>query len=177
MPVTQNNKIHYNYDEIDKLVSNIAMKIRLNSEKYDCILAIANGGLIPARMLQTYLNLPIYTYSLSSYHDDQRQEQVVERQCPDHPSVQISGKRVLVVDEMDDTRTTLTFVLRRLVDWGAQDVGAAVVHNKLRDKSVYSPEVLLQFGAFSYYEGEKVEDKWIVYPWEKELCGLVATGS
>jgi len=99
---------------------------------------------------------------------------MVERQIPDNPIEQLGGKRVLVVDEIDDTRGTLAFALDRLVDWGALSVGVAIVHNKIKVKCSWSDRILKTFGEPMYYNGEKVADQWIVYPWETvQLVGNV----
>lgn len=84
------------------------------------------------------------------------------------------GKRVLIVDEVDDTRTTLEYAVREL----AADVESArraahvdgettfsvfVLHNKDKPKRGTLPQDL-ETGR--YLAAETVGDVWICYPWE-----------
>ena len=70
---------------------------------------------------------------------------------------------MLVVDEVDDTRTTLAYCvdeLQKINRPGA--IAVMVVHNKVKDKRHSLPDGLPYFA-------ENVEgDAWIVYPWECE---------
>jgi hypoxanthine phosphoribosyltransferase len=85
------------------------------------------------------------------------------------------GKNVLIVDEVDDTRTTLEYAVREL----EKDVEAAVkklgregektnfsifvLHNKDKPKKGQLPQEILK-GRYS--AARTVGDVWINYPWE-----------
>lgn len=85
------------------------------------------------------------------------------------------GKNVLIVDEVDDTRTTLEYAVREL----EKDVEAAVtklgrqgektnfsifvLHNKDKPKKGVLPQEILQG---RYAAARTVGDVWINYPWE-----------
>lgn len=71
------------------------------------------------------------------------------------------GKRVLIVDEVDDTRTTLHYCVDRLRNEGISDLGVFVLHFKNK------PKKELDVGA-SIYGAEVATDTWIVYPWEAD---------
>ena len=75
----------------------------------------------------------------------------------------VAGKRVLIVDEVDDTRKTLAFLLDYFAENGYEfeKLGIFVVHNKIKPKS-YTFN-----GAVKYYSCVEVEDKWVVYPWDR----------
>ncbi|KAK1227217.1 hypothetical protein PQX77_009851 [Marasmius sp. AFHP31] len=87
------------------------------------------------------------------------------------------GKRVLIVDEVDDTRKTLGYALAELKkDVAAEALlrpeseraalleatkfGIFVVHNKKKPKLAELP------AGTPYYSGEDVDDLWLDYPWE-----------
>lgn len=71
----------------------------------------------------------------------------------------IKDKRVLIVDEVDDTRTTLEYTVKELSNYSCKEIGVFVLHNKDKKKN----ELNVKF----YHAGETVEgDRWIVYPWE-----------
>lgn len=85
------------------------------------------------------------------------------------------GKRILIVDEVDDTRTTLEYAVKEL----EKDVEAAraklnkhektvfsifVLHNKDKEKKGTLPEEMLKEDR--YIAARTVKDVWINYPWE-----------
>ena len=47
---------------------------------------------------------------------------------------QINNKNILLVDEIDDTRSTLKFALERLNSLEPKDILVSVLHNKKTDK-------------------------------------------
>jgi len=82
----------------------------------------------------------------------------------------VRGKRVLVVDEVDDSRATLEFCVKELQDTNAPSaIAVAVVHNKLKPKRGTLPE------GVSYFAGEEVPDKWNCYPWDAAAYGNAIT--
>jgi uncharacterized protein len=95
------------------------------------MIAIGGGGYVPARILRSFLkqpgspNIPIQAIGLSLYEslptDSQIEEpgtKVTRTQWLDLSSLgemqNLVGKRVLIVDEVDDTRTTLEYAVREL---------------------------------------------------------------
>ena len=48
-------KVWYSYDDIHRVVPEIAEKIKQSGIQYEAIIAIGGGGFIPARMLRTFL--------------------------------------------------------------------------------------------------------------------------
>jgi hypoxanthine phosphoribosyltransferase len=86
------------------------------------------------------------------------------------------GKNVLIVDEVDDTRTTLEYAVRELekdVEAAVQKLGRQgekktnfsifVLHNKDKTKKGNLPQEILE-GRYS--AARTVGDVWINYPWE-----------
>lgn len=86
------------------------------------------------------------------------------------------GKNVLIVDEVDDTRTTLEYAVKELqkdVDEAAKQAGRSaeqtkfsifVLHNKDKEKKGHLPEELLNDNR--YIAAVTLPDVWINYPWE-----------
>ena len=105
------------------------------------MIAIGGGGYVPARILRSFLkqpgspNIPIQALGLSLYETlsgtasnadpvEQPGTKVTRTQWLDLSSLEMSnliGKNVLIVDEVDDTRTTLEYAVREL----EKDVEAA----------------------------------------------------
>ncbi len=155
--------------QIHAAVSNIVAQAR--EFKPDVIIAIGGGGFIPARMLRTELKIPVLAISLELYDDNTntRNTTVQKTQWFDETSgvgARVRGKRVLIMDEVDDTRTTLAFAVREVMKTNAPShVAVAVVHNKLKPKEAELPPNI------TYMAGEDVPDKWNCYPWDAAAYG------
>ena len=104
------------------------------------MIAIGGGGYVPARILRSFLkksgspNIPIQAIGLSLYEtlgsdgDGQVEvpgTKVTRTQWLDLTALgsmkNLVGKRILIVDEVDDTRTTLEYAVKEL----QKDVEAA----------------------------------------------------
>lgn len=156
-------KIWYTYDDIHQVIKKLAEKIQQSGLKFDAMIAIGGGGFIPARILRTFLNIPIYTVTLAYYDEnDQPTDSPQKIQWIEGIAVDIVGKNILVVDEVDDSRVTLEYCLNALQQEGVQNLSVAVLHEKLKDKKGQLPDNI------PYFSGITVEDWWINYPWDAE---------
>jgi hypoxanthine phosphoribosyltransferase len=72
----------------------------------------------------------------------------------------VPGGRVVIVDEVDDTRLTLSKCIEALREAKPAAIAAAVVHNKAKPKKAEVPDDVL------YVVGEEVGDVWLHYPWD-----------
>jgi hypoxanthine phosphoribosyltransferase len=130
-------------------------------------------------------NIPIQAIGLSLYEslsDQSPEEQlgtkVTRTQWLDLSAVQMDsliGKNILIVDEVDDTRTTLEYAVRELekdVESARQRLGRSektrfaifVLHNKDKEKKGILPADMLDENR--YLAAVTVPDVWICYPWE-----------
>lgn len=85
------------------------------------------------------------------------------------------GKNVLIVDEVDDTRTTLEYAVKELekdVETARSQLGRTektkfsifVLHNKDKVKKGHLPDDMIDENR--YLAAVTVPDVWICYPWE-----------
>lgn len=154
-------KIWYTYDDIHHVIQQLAAKIQASGHTFDAMLAIGGGGFIPARILRSFLNIPIYTVTLAYYDaDDQPTDSPQKIQWLEDIATNLQGKNVLVVDEVDDSRVTLEYCLKQLKQEGISQLGVAVLHEKIKAKKGILPDNL------PYFSGITVEDWWINYPWD-----------
>ena len=130
-------------------------------------------------------NIPIQAIGLSLYEtlSEQTPEEkpgtrVTRTQWLDLSAVQMDsliGKNILIVDEVDDTRTTLEYAVRELekdVEAARQRLGRTektkfsifVLHNKDKEKKGHLPADMLEGNR--YLAAVTVPDVWICYPWE-----------
>lgn len=183
-------KVYLTYNQVHQLCQESALRI-LNDFKPNLMIAIGGGGYVPARILRSFLkrpgapNIPIQAIGLSLYEtlsDSTPVEKpgtvVTRTQWLDLSSLHMSsliGKNVLIVDEVDDTRTTLEYAVRELekdVEAARQKLGRNekatfsifVLHNKDKEKKGHLPKDMMDEGR--YLAAVTVPDVWICYPWE-----------
>ena len=126
------------------------------------MVAIGTGGFIPARILKTYLKLPILTVGLKYYDDSNKpMDRPQKIQWIDEVEKKLSGKNILLVDEVDDTRATLSFCLEELLRHSPREIAVGVLHCKQKNKTGHFPEQVKRV-----FTGLEIEDKWICYPWD-----------
>ncbi len=160
--MSEPQKIYYTYNQIHKTIKNLAEEIIESGYDPDLIVAIGTGGFIPARIIKTFITKPILTVGLSLYDKNNQPKAAPEKiQWIDEVEKKLKGKKILLVDEVDDSRTTLEYCLRELLSDDPSEIAVAVLHNKLKEKRGIIPEEIKR-----YYVGEEIEDKWICYPWD-----------
>jgi hypoxanthine phosphoribosyltransferase len=157
---------NFTYNNIHKTVRSAAARIKESGFEPDYLLAIGGGGLIPASIMRTYINKPILTVSLTRYSDEMGTAPAstpIKLQWLESDT-NLDGKKVLVIDEVDDERTTLEFTLNHLYEKHQDtEFAAFVVHNKLKEKKGVLPAQLSHF-----FSGEDIHDYWINYAWDAE---------
>ena len=164
--MTTVKKYNFTYEDIHSTIKDASHAINEAGYQPDYLLAIGGGGLIPARIMRTFITRPILTIALSRYSDE------IGTAPADTPiklqwlegKVNLSSKKVLVIDEVDDQRTTLDFTLNELIEhYPETEFSAFVVHNKLKEKKGHLPEKLKHF-----FIGRNIKDYWINYAWDAE---------
>lgn len=155
-------KHYYSYEAIHRTIRKLAGYIGSAGYDPDLIVAIGTGGFIPARILKTYLKKPILTVGVA-YYDERNQPMESPRkiQWIDEVERKLRGRKLLLVDEVDDSRVTLEYCVRELLSHGPAEIAVAVLHCKLKEKRGSIPAE-----ARLYFAGEEIEDKWICYPWD-----------
>jgi hypothetical protein len=162
-------KVYFSYADIHDTVSTLVPKIQ--EFKPSVIIAIGGGGFIPARMLRTELKIPILAVSLELYDDSTNTARSTVKKIQwfdEHSEVgsKVRDHNILIVDEVDDTRTTLQYCVEELIKTNSPSkVAVAVVHNKMKPKKGILPEGVL------YLAGANVENHWNCYPWDAAAYG------
>lgn len=193
-------KEYVTYNQVHKLCQEAAPRI-LEDFQPQLMIAIGGGGYVPARILRSFLkqpgspNIPIQAIGLSLYETlpsthpsavntpgeiEMPGTKVTRTQWLDLTSLgemeNLVGKRILIVDEVDDTRTTLEYAVKELekdVEAARQKLGFEgektifsifVLHNKNKEKKGHLPDDMLKENR--YLAARTVDDVWICYPWE-----------
>ena len=157
-------KYFLSYAQIHDTVKRLAGKIVASGFDPEVIVAIGTGGFIPARILKTFINRPIYAVGISYYgvgNVPMATPQTI--QWIDEVEKKLTGKKVLLVDEVDDSRVTLEYCLQELLSHRPKEVAVMVLHNKNKEKHGRLPAEIRH-----YFVGQETGDHWICYPWDAE---------
>ena len=133
------------------------------SESYrpELVVGIAKGGAVPGVYLSSAFLVDFFPIKLSSRHN----EQVVSSVPVWHvyPTEQVSGKRVLLVDEICVNGRTLGMAKAELLRRGAEEIKTATL-------AVHHGSVRPDYYALD-------SDGLIVWPWDRDTLAPDATWS
>lgn len=98
-------------------------------EEFDLLVAIANGGIIPAAILNQKLDIEIQLLKL--HLRDASQKQLFDRpQLLEEIKFEVSGRKILLVEDRVKTGTTLNYARSLLESAGAVNVKTFAVNGK-----------------------------------------------
>ena len=140
------------WNQIYDMLLNLTEKIRKNGFKPDIIVGVSRGGWPPARVLSDLMGNSNLANVRAEFYlgvAETKEKPVLTQQV----SMEVAGKKVLVVDEVADTGKSLKLVKEHIIEKGATEVKIATVYYK--PWSIVKPD---------YYERET--SCWIVFPWE-----------
>jgi len=138
--------------ELDRLVAVLAEQVR---GEYDAMLAITRGGMVPAGMLAYRLGIRDILVAAVAFYDDTGAPGPAPTffQFPSDPL--LHGRRILVVDEVWDSGTTIHAVTQRVRFAGGIPT-TAVLH--------YKPARSVVPAVPDHYV--VATDAWVVYPFK-----------
>lgn len=145
------------------LCRRLAHKIRESGYRPDIIVAIGRGGYMPARILSDLLGVSNLTsFKIEHYEGIRKTGKAFVR----YPlNVDLSGLRVLLVDDVNDSGETLAAAIPHVLGQGTpQELRTAVLHHKA--VSSHIPD---------YHAWRVVKWRWIIYPWAltEDLSALI----
>jgi len=126
--------------QVDRIISEIG------SVKYDVVVGISRGGLIPAVMISHKLNLPLLTMTVTLRDNLARVQSLKIKK----------GEKALVVDDINDSGNTLTMISEFFKTRHIQ-ASYAVLQNKLSSNF-----------SVDYWGALQDNDNWINFPWENK---------
>ena len=137
-------KEYCNWEEVESLTRIVADKIRRSNKKYDAILAITKGGIVPARLMARELDID-YIQLIPVRNKKLRKEEM---------PLLVKDKKYLIIDEIYDTGDTFSKVYDavRIFDCDFAFLMSRYEHSS---RGTYVGKVLNH-------------NKWIVFPWEQK---------
>jgi len=130
----------------------LGKKIKNGGEKIDRIIAISRGGLIPARILSDFLQLPISNIVISSYSN---LKQLKEPEIIEVAEINLKDQSILIIDEVSDTGKTFIRALKYFKQKPVKKIITAAPY--IKPKTQFIPNFF-----------QKTIDAWIVFPYD--LC-------
>ncbi len=154
------------WDDVVKWTRDLAYVILDSGYKPDVIVAIARGGLTPARLLADYMDV-IDMLSLKVEHwietGAHQEEAVIKYACK---GVDLSGKKVLLVDDICDTGKSIV-VAKKFIEenWNPGEIRVATMQY-IEPVSQIRPD---------YYVDLVKDWTWYMYPWNytEDMVNLV----
>lgn len=144
------------WDDIIRLVDCLAEQ--LQPRRYDAMLVVTRGGMVPAGLLSESLNIRNILVAAVQFYTGIG-ETLDDPMFLQFPSEEIlAGNAILVVDDVWDSGRTASEVLARVLDAGGHPT-LAVLH--------YKPRASRYPDTAPHHFAEITED-WIVYPWDTE---------
>jgi hypoxanthine phosphoribosyltransferase len=155
------NKVEYlnvSYEELDKMVESLYMKLEKDNFIPDSMVAVARGGWFPARVLSDIFNskgIPVDIISVTTKFYTNIGKRARRPVLLQELHQSLFDQTILIVDDVSDTGHTLKFI-EGYINWlGAKEVKIATVFMKPDTVSV--PH---------YFEESVSQDTWIVFPYE-----------
>jgi hypoxanthine phosphoribosyltransferase len=160
---TQAAVVQFSWSDTDRITRDLATKLKANQYEAEAIIAILRGGCIPAVHLAHLLEIrSFYTIYLQTTISNQIR---AERQFPtiiNYSSLEsIRGKRVLLVDDVTNTGSTLCAANEFLKQYGPSTSRSCVLvwDTVPRPGMVTTPDIVAD------YYGEALH-AWVNFPWE-----------
>jgi hypoxanthine phosphoribosyltransferase len=145
-----------------KLAKQVAKKINSSDYKPDVIVGLARGGWVLARVLcdligvKDLLSLKVEHWGVTATPDGTAKLKYLL-------NVDLSGKKVLVVDDITDTGESMRVTIEYLKSLKPSEVRTAALQHITSAK--FKPD----------YIGEEIKWRWVIFPWNftEDMCNIV----
>jgi hypothetical protein len=141
------------WDQIYEMLIELALQIKHSSFKADLIVGVSRGGWAPGRVLSDLLenahtaNIKVEFYV--GLGKTTRKPMITQPISED-----ISGKKVLVVDDVSDTGESLKVAVDHVLEKGVSEAKTVTIYFK--PHSSFKPDFFASMTA-----------DWIIFPWER----------
>lgn len=147
--------IRISWEEVEDLIWKICLDLRSSDYDPDVVIGVARGGLAPARILVDYLHKKyICTFQMGHWEGDTALTVKPKIIFP-LPEVDLTTKKVLVVDDVSDEGGTMEGVVSYLKP-RVGDIRTAVLVSKADSR--YQAD---------YCASTMEEWRWVLLPWSK----------
>ena len=154
------------WELFEKLAINVAKSIRKDGFQPDFMVGLARGGWVLSRVLCDFLgvkdlvSLKVEHWGVTATPDGKAQIK--------YPfDIDLSGKNVLVVDDITDTGESMLVAVEYVKSKNPASIKTAALRHI--DGSKFTPD----------YYGDVINWRWVVFPWNfvEDMCNLVPKAS
>ncbi|NOZ82288.1 MAG: phosphoribosyltransferase [Euryarchaeota archaeon] len=156
--------LRLSWEDIERQCVELARMLKRSKVNAEMIIGISRGGLVPARLLSDLLdNHELHTMRVKFYTGIGK---VGDKPVILHPTqVDVTGRSVLLVDDIADSGRSLRTAKEHLEKRGAGEIVVATLMKK--PGSVITPDFYVQ-----------ETDAWVIFPWEaRETARLIASSA
>lgn len=139
------NSVYCSWQEVELMIKVLAAKIRKSNKRYDIVLGITNGGIVPAVLMARELDIEHIQFI------PVRNKELKKNEMPSLSK----NKKYLVIDEIYDTGNTFCKVSCELKKVGC-DFAFLVSRYTERSSRIFVAKILNH-------------NKYVRFPWEKEV--------
>ncbi len=153
------------WDYAVKLSTSLAKKVRERGYKVDVIVAVARGGLVPARIVADVLGV-MDVLSIKIEHWVETASHTPQAKVKYSYTLSLEGKNVLVIDDITDTGDSMDLAK----DFVMRNFSPSVVKTATMQHIVTASKSTPDF-----YAEEVKEWTWFMYPWNywEDMINLV----
>lgn len=140
-------------DEVVETCDHVAKAVLKAGVEVDTVVAVARGGFMPARFLCDFLDVSrLLSIKVAHYEAGARSAGGATVEYP--LGGNIEGRRVLLVDDVNDSGDTLQAALTHLREQSPAELHSAVLHEKATTTCAadFKAEVIREW-------------RWVLYPW------------
>ncbi|HIQ50233.1 MAG TPA: phosphoribosyltransferase [Nanoarchaeota archaeon] len=151
------------WENIYTLSRIVARKIRESNWEPDAIIGITRGGWVPARNLCDFLGVKdLFGVKIEHWGVTATPDGEAKLKWP--LNVDLSGKKVLVVDDIIDTGESMLIAIEHIKTLNPKEIRTAALFYIKGSKFI--PD----------YFAEEIEWKWIIFPWNvtEDLINLIS---
>ena len=141
------------WDEVYDMMISLAREVKESDYYPEVIVGVSRGGWPPARIMSDLLeNSNLANMKVEFYTNIGITAETPKITQP--VTSQVTGKRVLVVDDVADSGHSLRIASDHIREKGAREVKVVTLY--MKPKSVFKPDHFA-----------RTTTKWVIFPWER----------
>lgn len=144
--------LRLSWEEIEEFCKKLAEKIKEKKLGRHLLIGLSRGGLVPLRLISDYLGVnDIHVVRVKFY---ERVGKTLSKPKIVHEvQFDISGRDILVIDDIADTGESIIAALEHMKERGARNIAVATLLKKPHSK--ITPDIFV-----------KETSAWVIFPWE-----------
>ena len=148
-----NDELKLSWSDVEQAV-NIILN-RIGNKKYDYVIGIANGGLIPATLIAKKLGLKTMSVGVESYNNRDIKNLTLWSEINKIWYIQQHNDICLLVDDISDSGKSFNYVKNSYLK--NQEILCDTASLVVKPKTTFMPD---------YFAMNVHTDTWVKFPWE-----------